>query len=223
MGQKINPCIFRTGPTLNRGWGSVLYATGEKYGSSVIQDVKIRKIIYEKYSTAQIASVLIERPSNKSVTINIEARKPGVIIGKSGNDIEKLKQEIMKITSTEVYVHIYELKKPEIEANFIAQTLAQQLEKRQPFKRIMKRAVQAAMKQGAKGIKIKCSGRLGGVEIARDECYHEGRVPLHTLRADIGYATAKAITTFGVIGVKVWVYKGDFNKLRKRISKDYRK
>lgn len=217
MGQKVNPHGFRVGPTLIKGWESVLYAE-KNYGDLLIQDIKIRRMICKKHAIAQVSRVLIDRPSNKSVIINIHARKPGVIIGKSGNDIEALKQDIVKITSGEVYINIHEVKKPDIDAALIAQGIAQQLEKRIAFRRAMKRAMQACIKQGAKGIKVSCSGRLGGAEIARTEWYREGRVPLHTLRADIDYSTAEAMTTYGVIGIKVWVYKGDYVESKKKYN-----
>ncbi len=217
MGQKVNPHGFRVGPTLIKGWESVLYAE-KNYGDLLIQDIKIRRMISKKHSIAQISRILIDRPSNKSIVINIHARKPGVIIGKSGSDIEILKKEILKITTGEVYINIHEVKKPDIDANLIAQGIAMQLEKRVAFRRAMKRAMQSCMKQGAKGIKVSCSGRLGGAEIARTEWYREGRVPLHTLRADIDYSTAEAITTYGVIGIKVWVYKGDIVENKKKYN-----
>ncbi|MBP7189913.1 MAG: 30S ribosomal protein S3 [Rickettsiaceae bacterium] len=217
MGQKVNPHGFRVGPTLIKGWDSVLYAE-RNYGDLLIQDIKIRRMIAKKHSQAQISKILIDRPSNKSVIINIHARRPGVIIGKSGSDIEALKKEILRMTSGEVYINIHEVKKPDMDASLIAQGIATQLEKRVAFRRAMKRAMQACMKQGAKGIKVSCSGRLGGAEIARTEWYREGRVPLHTLRADIDYSTAEAMTTYGVIGIKVWVYKGDFVENKKKYN-----
>lgn len=209
MGQKVDPRGFRTGPTLIRGWDSVLYAE-KNYGDLVIQDLKIRKLVNQRCAAANVSRVLIERMSGKSVIVNIHARRPGVIIGKSGGDIEKLKKDIVKMSGTEVYINIHEVKKPDIDSALVAQGVAAQLEKRVSFKRAMKRAIQSAFKQGAKGIRIAVSGRLGGAEIARTERYLEGRVPLHTLRADIDYATAEAHTTYGVIGIKVWVYKGEF-------------
>ncbi len=217
MGQKVNPHGFRVGPTLIKGWESVLYAE-KNYGDLLIQDIKIRRMICKKHAIAQVSRVLIDRPSNRSIIINIPARKPGVIIGKSGNDIETLKKDIVKITAGEVYINIHEVKKPDIDSALIAQGIAQQLEKRIAFRRAMKRAMQACMKQGAKGIKVSCSGRLGGAEIARTEWYREGRVPLHTLRADIDYSTAEAMTTYGVIGIKVWVYKGDHVESKKKYN-----
>lgn len=209
MGQKVDPRGFRTGPTLIRGWDSVLYAE-KNYGDLLIQDLKIRKLVNQRCAAANVSRVLIERMSGKSVIVNIYARRPGVIIGKSGGDIEKLKKDIVKMSGTEVYINIHEVKKPDIDSALVAQGVAAQLEKRVSFKRAMKRAIQSAFKQGAKGIRIAVSGRLGGAEIARTERYLEGRVPLHTLRADIDYATAEAHTTYGVIGIKVWVYKGEF-------------
>lgn len=209
MGQKVDPRGFRTGPTLIRGWDSVLYAE-KNYGDLLIQDLKIRKLVNQRCAAANVSRVLIERMSGKSVIVNIYARRPGVIIGKSGGDIEKLKKDIVKMSATEVYINIHEVKKPDIDSALVAQGVAAQLEKRVSFKRAMKRAIQSAFKQGAKGIRIAVSGRLGGAEIARTERYLEGRVPLHTLRADIDYATAEAHTTYGVIGIKVWVYKGEF-------------
>ncbi|KJV55261.1 ribosomal protein S3 [Orientia chuto str. Dubai] len=213
MGQKVNPCIFRIGPNLPRNWESVLYAKNN-YSDFLLKILKIRKIINQEYRLAQITKIVIEWPSNKNIIINIDAKKVGVIIGKSGSDIEKLKKKIAEITFADVSINIREIKKPEIEEVFIAQTIAQQLERRQSFKKVMKKAIQASIKQGAKGIKIICSGRLGGVEIARSESYKEGRVPLHTIRADVRYATAEAVTTYGVIGVKVWIYNGNVNESR---------
>lgn len=217
MGQKVNPHGFRVGPTLVKGWDSVLYARNN-YSDLLLQDLNIRSLISKGYSQAQISRVIIERPSNKSVIINIHVKKPGVIIGKSGNDIEKLKKDIQKITTHDIYINIHEIKKPNIDASIVAQTIANQLEKRVSFRKAMKMAIQACFKQGGLGIKVSCSGRLGGAEIARTEWYREGRVPLHTLRADIEYALAEAITTYGIIGIKVWVYKGDYVESRKRYN-----
>lgn len=215
MGQKVDPRGFRTGPTLIRNWDSVLYAEAN-YGSLLIEDLKVRKLVLKRCAAAQVSKVIIERISGKSVIVNIHAKRPGAIIGKSGADIEKLKKEIMKMVSQEVYINIHEVKKPDIDASLVAQGVAQQLEKRVSFRRAMKRAMQSAFKQGAKGIRISVSGRLGGAEIARTEWYREGRVPLHTLRADIEYATAEANTTYGVIGIKTWIYKGDFVETRSK-------
>jgi len=215
MGQKVNPNGFRVGPTLIKNWDSVLYAEKE-YGNLVIQDIKLRLFIQKECEQAMISKVIIERPSNKSVVVNIHAKRPGVIIGKSGGDIGKLKEKLALITSAEVFINIHEVKKPDIDSALVAQGIAQQLEKRVSFRRAMKRAIQSCLKQGAKGIRVNVSGRLGGAEIARTEWYREGRVPLHTLRADIAYSTAEAHTTYGLLGVKVWIYKGDFVETRKK-------
>lgn len=214
MGQKVNPHGFRVGPTLFKGWESVLYAEKD-YAKKLLQDLKIRSLIMKKYKLAQVSRVVIQRPSN-SIIINIHAKKPGMIIGKSGSDIEKLKQDVQKIAGSEVFINIHEIKKPGIDGSVIAQTIAQQLENRVSFRKAMKTAIQNSFKQGGKGIKVACSGRLGGAEIARTEWYREGRVPLHTLRADIDYGTAEANTTYGVIGIKVWVYKGEFGQTNRR-------
>lgn len=217
MGQKVNPHGFRVGPTLIKGWDSVLYADKKHYKVLLIQDLEVRNLVNKNYVQAQVSRVLIERPSNKNVIINIFAKKLGVIIGKSGNDIDKLKKSVQKITGLEeIYINIHEVKKPNIDSNIIAQTIAMQLEKRVSFRKAMKTAIQACFKQGGLGIKVACSGRLAGAEIARTEWYREGRVPLHTLRADIDYATAEAMTTYGVIGIKVWVYRGDHVESRKK-------
>jgi small subunit ribosomal protein S3 len=214
MGQKVNPHGFRVGPTLFKGWESVLYAEKD-YAKKLLQDLTIRSHIMKKYKLAQVSRVVIQRPSN-SIIVNIHAKKPGMIIGKSGSDIEKLKKEVQKIAGSEVFINIHEIKKPGIDGKIIAQTIAQQLESRVSFRKAMKTAIQNSFKQGGKGIKVACSGRLGGAEIARTEWYREGRVPLHTLRADIDYGTAEANTTYGVIGIKVWVYKGEFGQTNKR-------
>lgn len=214
MGQKVNPHGFRVGPTLFKGWESVLYAKKD-YAEKLHQDLKIRALINKKYKLAQVSRVVIQRPSN-SIIVNIHAKKPGIIIGKSGADIEKLKIEVQKIANFEVFINIHEIKKPSIDAINVAQSIAQQLENRVSFRKAMKTAIQNSFKQGAFGIKIACSGRLGGAEIARTEWYREGRVPLHTLRADIDYGTAEALTTYGIIGVKVWIYRGDSNPQIKR-------
>lgn len=217
MGQKVNPHGFRVGPTLIKGWDSVLYADKKHYKVLLIQDLEVRNLVNKNYVQAQVSRVLIERHSNKNVIINVFAKKPGVIIGKSGNDIDKLKKSVQKITGLEeIYINIHEVKKPNIDSNIIAQTIAMQLEKRVSFRKAMKAAIQACFKQGGLGIKVACSGRLAGAEIARTEWYREGRVPLHTLRSDIDYATAEAMTTYGVIGIKVWVYRGDHVENRKK-------
>ena len=222
MGQKVNPHGFRVGPTLIKIWDSILYAK-KTYKDLLLQDLKIRKLIIKNYAQAQVSKVLIERSSNKLI-INIHAKKSNVIISKDGSDIKRLKKEIYKISGHsedsqyKIYINIHEVKKPNIDSIIIAQTIAAQLEKRGSFRKAMKKAIQDCLKQGGLGIKVSCSGRLGGAEIARTEWYREGRVPLHTLRADIDYGTAEAITTYGVIGIKVWVYKGDFNESRKKYN-----
>lgn len=213
MGQKVNPHGFRVGPTLFKGWDSVLYAEKD-YAEKLLQDLKIRSLITKKYKLAQVSRVVIQRPSG-NVVVNIHAKKPGIIIGKSGSDIEKLKKDIQKIAPAEIFINIHEVKKPGVDSIITAQTIAQQLENRVSFRKAMKTAIQNCFKQGGKGIKVACSGRLGGAEIARTEWYREGRVPLHTLRADIDYGTAEAETTYGVIGVKVWIYKGEFSLNRR--------
>jgi small subunit ribosomal protein S3 len=214
MGQKVDPRIFRTGPTLGRNWDSIFYAESS-YRNVLIEDYKIRKLVKTKCAAALISRIIIERLSNKKIVINIQASRPGMIIGKSGQDIEFLKKEVLKITKlSEIFINIHEIKKPDLDARIISQTIAKQLEKRISYKKAMKKSIQSCMKQGAKGIKINCSGRLGGIEIARTEWYREGRVPLHTLRAGIEYATSTAHTTYGAIGIKVWVYTGDIDNKR---------
>ncbi len=205
MGQKVNPIGFRIG--INRTWDSRWYADKE-YGSLLHEDVGIREYIEEKLSQAGVSRVVIERPA-KRARITIHTARPGVVIGKKGADIENLRQELSKMTGGDVTLNIVEIRKPEIDAKLVADNIAQQLSRRVAFRRAMKRAVQSAMRLGAEGIRIKCGGRLGGVEIARAEWYREGRVPLHTLRADIDYGTATAQTTYGACGVKVWVFKGE--------------
>lgn len=215
MGQKVNPIGLRLGIT--RTWESVWFA-GKDYAKKLQQDLSIRKEVKKSLSSAGIARIVIERPAKK-VKIIIHAARPGMVIGKKGSDIEKLKQSIEKLTSTEALINIVEVKKPEIDSTLIAESVAQQLEKRISFRKAVKRAVQTAMRMGAKGIRVNVSGRLGGAEIARMEWYREGRVPLHTLRADIQYGTAEALTTYGLIGVKVWVYKGDVASYDKVLNK----
>ena len=205
MGQKVNPIGFRIGD--NRTWDSRGFADKE-YGSLLHEDVRFREYIEEKLSQAGVSRVVIERPA-KRARITIHTARPGVVIGKKGADIEKLRQELSKMTGGDVTLNIVEIRKPEIDAKLVADNIAQQLNRRVAFRRAMKRAVQSAMGLGAEGIRIKCGGRLGGVEIARAEWYREGRVPLHTLRADIDYGTATAQTTYGACGVKVWVFKGE--------------
>ena len=208
MGQKVNPIGFRI---LNhKNWESVWFDK-KSYAKKLINDIEIRSFVKTKYSHCGIGSVVVERPSDK-VNLVIKTSKPGVLIGKKGLDIEKITKAVEKIASTKVDVKIIEIDKPDINASLVAQSVAKQLESRAAFKKVMKKSMQSAMKYGAEGIKIACAGRLGGAEIARTEWYKEGSVPLHTLRRDIDYATANAYTTYGVIGVKVWINKGFFDK-----------
>ncbi len=206
MGQKSSPIGLRL--QINRTWDSRWFAEGQDYGRLLLEDLKIRRTIVEKLPQAAISKVVIERPA-KICRISIYAARPGVIIGKKGADIEKLKRELQKMTSSEVSLNIVEIRKPEIDAKLVAQGVADQLERRIAFRRAMKRAVQSALRLGAEGIRITCAGRLGGAEIARTEWYREGRVPLHTLRGNVDYAEAEAHTAYGVCGVKVWVFKGE--------------
>ena len=205
MGQKVNPIGLRLG--INRTWDSRWFARKE-YGNLLLDDLGLRSFLHRRLSQAGVSRVVIERAARRT-RITLHSARPGVVIGKKGADIEKLRGDIAKLTNSEVSLNIVEIRKPEIEAKLIADSIAQQLERRVAFRRAMKRAVQSAMRLGAQGIRINCSGRLGGAEIARMEWYREGRVPLHTLRADVdfGYGTAK--TTYGVCGVKVWVFKGE--------------
>ena len=206
MGQKVNPISFRLG--INRTWDSRWFANKGEYGILLHQDIKIRNYLMKELKAASIAKVVIERP-HKKCRITIHSARPGIIIGKKGADIEKLKRKISTMTDSEVHLNIVEIRKPEMDATIVAQSIAQQLERRVAFRRAMKRAVQSAMRLGAGGIRINCGGRLGGAEIARMEWYREGRVPLHTMRADIDYGTAEAATAYGICGVKVWIFKGE--------------
>jgi len=205
MGQKINPIGFRVG--INRTWDSRWYA-GRDYAKLLHQDLKLRDYLMSRLSQAGVGKVVIERAAKKT-RVTIHSARPGVVIGKKGADIEKLRQELSNRTGSDVSLNILEIRKPEIDAKLVAENISSQLERRVAFRRAMKRAVQSAMRLGAQGIRINCSGRLGGAEIARLEWYREGRVPLHTLRADIDYGTATAKTTYGTCGVKVWVFKGE--------------
>ncbi|MCZ2407833.1 MAG: 30S ribosomal protein S3 [Burkholderiales bacterium] len=206
MGQKIHPTGFRL--AVSRNWASRWYASNRDFAGMLADDIKVREYLKTKLKNAAVSRVLIERPA-KNARITIYSARPGVVIGKKGEDIENLKKELATRLGVPVAVNIEEVRKPEIDAKLIADSITQQLEKRIMFRRAMKRAMQNAMRLGAQGIKIMSSGRLNGIEIARTEWYREGRVPLHTLRADIDYGTSEAKTTYGVIGVKVWVYKGD--------------
>ena len=205
MGQKVNPIGLRLG--INRTWDSRWYA-GKDYPTKLLQDIKLRAHVFEALKQAGVSRVIIERAASKT-NVTIHSARPGVIIGKKGSDIEKLRKDLSKYTGGEVTLNIVEIRKPELDAQLVAEGIAQQLERRVSFRRALKRAVQSAMRLGANGIKVNCSGRLAGAEIARREGYREGRVPLHTLRADVDYATARALTTYGIIGVKVWIFKGE--------------
>ena len=208
MGQKVNPIGFRL--KINKDWDSRWFA-GKSYQETLLQDLEIRKYLEKRLKSAYISKIVIERPANKPI-VNLYSGRPGRIIGKKGTDIELLRKDLAKFLGRDVQINIVEIRKPEIEAKLVAQNVASQLEKRVAFRRAMRRVVQSALRFGAEGIRINCSGRLGGAEIARMEWYREGRVPLHTLRADIDYGEAEALTTYGVIGIKVWIYKGEILK-----------
>jgi len=206
MGQKVNPIGLRLG--VNRTWDSRWFAPSATYADLLHEDLKIRKYLTERLKQAGVSRIVIERP-HKKCRVTIYTARPGVVIGKKGADIERLRSELQKLTSSETVLNIVEIRKPEVDATLVAENIAQQLERRVAFRRAMKRAMQTAMRMGALGIRVNVSGRLGGAEIARMEWYREGRVPLHTLRADIDYGTATARTTYGAIGVKVWIFKGE--------------
>ena len=206
MGHKTSPIGLRL--QINRTWDSRWFARGDDYGRLLLEDIRIRNFIMKTHAQAAISKVVIERPA-KLCRVSIYAARPGVIIGKKGADIEKLRKQIGAMTKSDVSLNIVEIRKPEVDARLVAQGVADQLERRIAFRRAMKRAVQSALRLGAEGIKITCSGRLGGAEIARTEWYREGRVPLHTLRANVDYAEAQAHTAYGVCGVKVWIFKGE--------------
>ena len=205
MGQKVHPIGFRLG--INRSWDSLWFAKKGDYGKYLIEDYKIRQFIKKNIKNAGVSEVVIER-SSKKCTVSIHTSRPGFVIGKKGSDIEKIKKNLMKITESEVNVNIKEIKKPELNANLVAENIAQQLVKRIAYRRAMKRAMQSAMRLNAKGIKVMVSGRLAGNEIARTEWLREGSIPSHTLRANIDYGFSEALTTYGIIGIKVWIYKG---------------
>ena len=206
MGQKIHPTGFRL--AVSRNWASRWYAGNKDFAGKLAEDLQVREFLKKRLKNASVGRVLIERPA-KNARITIYSARPGVVIGKKGEDIERLKVELTKMLGVPVHVNIEEIRKPEVDAQLIADSITQQLEKRIMFRRAMKRAMQNAMRLGAQGIKIMSAGRLNGAEIARTEWYREGRVPLQTLRADVDYGTSEAQTTYGIIGVKVWVYKGD--------------
>jgi small subunit ribosomal protein S3 len=205
MGQKVNPIGLRVG--INRTWDSRWYADDD-YAAMLHEDLRLKKYLQKRLLQAGVSRIVIERPS-KRARITIHTARPGVVIGKKGADVEKLRSDLAKMTGSEVSLNIVEIRKPEIDAKLVAQGVADQLERRIAFRRAMKRAVQSALRLGAEGIRITCSGRLGGAEIARTEWYREGRVPLHTLRGNVDYAEATAHTAYGVCGVKVWVFKGE--------------
>ena len=206
MGQKVNPIGLRLG--INRGWDSIWFAKKHEYGKFLIEDYKIREYIKKNVVNSGVSLVVIERTSKKCI-ISIHTSRPGFVIGKKGSDVEKIKKNLSKISSTEVSLNIKEVKKPELNAFLVAENIAQQLVKRIAFRKAMKRAMQSALRLGAKGIRVCVAGRLAGNEIARTEWLREGSVPLHTFRADVDYAEAEALTTYGIIGVKVWIYKGE--------------
>jgi small subunit ribosomal protein S3 len=206
MGQKINPIGFRL--ALNRNWASRWYANNKNFSSMLLEDIKVREHLKKKLAHAAVSRVVIERPA-KNARITVYSARPGVVIGKKGEDIESLKVELQKMLGVPVHVNIEEVRKPEVDAQLIADSISQQLQKRIMFRRAMKRAITNAMRLGAQGIKIMSAGRLNGIEIARTEWYREGRVPLHTMRAEIDYGVSEAKTSYGVIGIKVWVFKGE--------------
>ncbi|MDX5369932.1 MAG: 30S ribosomal protein S3 [Alphaproteobacteria bacterium] len=206
MGQKVNPIGLRLG--INRTWDSRWFAGKKEYGSLLHEDLAIKTFLKKRLKQAGVSNIVIERP-HKKCRVTIYSARPGVVIGKKGADIERLRRDLSKFTNSELHLNIVEIRKPEIDATLIAESIAQQLERRVAFRRAMKRAMQNAMRLGALGIRIQCSGRLGGAEIARMEQYREGRVPLHTLRADMDFGTATAFTAYGTCGVKVWVFKGE--------------
>ncbi len=206
MGQKVNPIGLRLG--INRTWDSRWYANKAEYGQLLHEDMKIREVLMKTLKQAAISKIIIERP-HKKCRVTIHSARPGVVIGKKGADIDKIRKLVASLTKSEVVINIVEVRKPEVDATLVADSIAQQLERRVAFRRAMKRAVQSAMRLGAEGIRINCSGRLGGAEIARLEWYREGRVPLHTLRADVDYGVGTAHTAYGTCGIKVWIFKGE--------------
>jgi len=205
MGQKVNPIGFRVGIT--RGWESVWYAE-KNFGAQLRDDIRLRRYVKARLKHAGVSRIIIERPADK-IKVTVHTARPGVVIGKKGAEIESLRQELTKSFGRDVQVYIVEIRRPEAEAQLVAENIAFQLERRIAFRRAMKRAMQGALRMGAKGIKVQCSGRLGGADIARIEGYREGRVPLHTMRAEIDYGFAEAKTTYGIIGIKVWVFNGE--------------
>jgi len=206
MGQKVHPTGFRLG--IVKEHTSIWYASGPAYAAKLHEDLKVREYIRKRLSQASVSRIQIQRPA-QTARITIHTARPGIVIGKKGEDVERLRKEIAKMMGVPVHINIEEIRKPELDAQLVAHNVSQQLERRVQFRRAMKRVMQNAMRLGALGIKVRVAGRLGGAEIARSETYHEGRVPLHTLRADVDYATAEALTTYGILGVKVWIFKGE--------------
>jgi len=220
MGQKVNPIGLRLG--INRGWDSVWFAKKENYGKLLVEDFKIREYIKKNITNSGVSQVIIERTAKKCI-VSILTSRPGFVIGKKGSDVDKIKKNLSNISSSEVSLNIKEIKKPELNSYLVAENIAQQLVKRIAYRRAMKRGMQSALRLGAKGIRVCLSGRLGGNEIARTEWLREGSVPLHTLRAEVDYAEAQALTTYGIIGIKVWIYKGEIffkEKNNKKNNKD---
>ena len=221
MGQKVNPIGLRLG--INRGWDSIWFAKKNEYGNLLIEDYKIRDYIKKNIVNSGVSKVIIERTAKRCI-VSIYTSRPGFVIGKKGSDVDKIKKNLSKISSSEIILNIKEVKKPELNAYLVAENITQQLVKRIAFRRAMKRAIQSALRLGAKGIRVCLSGRLGGNEIARTEWSREGSVPLHTFRADVDYAEAEALTTYGLIGVKVWIYKGEvFSKDKNNVNKELSK
>lgn len=206
MGQKVHPTGIRLGITKEHS--SVWYADGKNYAERLVSDLEVREYVEKRLKTASVSKVVIERPA-ETARLTIHTARPGIVIGKKGEDVDKLRQSLTKKMGVPVHINIEEIRKPDLEAKLVAQNIAGQLERRVMFRRAMKRVVQNAMRAGAQGIKVQVGGRLGGAEIARSEWYREGRVPLHTLRADIDYATYEALTTYGILGIKVWIFKGE--------------
>jgi len=214
MGQKVNPISLRLG--INRGWDSVWFAKKNEYGKFLIEDFKIREYIKKNVINSGVSQVIIERTTKKCI-VTIHTSRPGFVIGKKGSDVDKIKKNLSKISTTEVSLNIKEVKRPELNAYLVAENIAQQLVKRMAFRKVMKRTIQSTLRLGAKGIRVCLAGRLGGNEIARTEWTREGSVPLHTFRGDVDYAQAEALTTYGIIGVKVWIYKGEIFSKNKNI------
>jgi small subunit ribosomal protein S3 len=217
MGQKVNPIGFRL--AIKKNWSSKWFSNSKNFSALLLNDIKVREFLNKKLINAAVSKIVIERPA-KNAKITIYSARPGIVIGKKGEDIETLRSSLQDLMGIPVQLNIEEVRKPEIDATLIAQSIAQQLEKRVMFRRAMKRAMQNAMRLGAQGIKIKSAGRLNGIEIARSEWYREGRVPLHTLRADIDYGVARAQTNYGIIGIKVWVFKGEIFEDNKKVTID---